>query len=89
MSEWKSFHSKRREVVMPKIARMVVRDEKAVYHVMSRTALDRYPFKVVDKGDFVIIIRNYGGLYFTDVLGFCFTPLNSLRCNVLHLCTAR
>ncbi len=30
---------------MPRIARMVLPDQKAVYHDMSRTALDGFPFK--------------------------------------------
>ncbi len=29
---------------MPRYARMIVKGEKAVYHMMSRTALDGYPF---------------------------------------------
>jgi len=27
---------------MPRIARLIVKEEEAVYHVMSRTALDGY-----------------------------------------------
>jgi hypothetical protein len=30
---------------MPRIARFLKEDEKAVYHVISRTALDGLPFK--------------------------------------------
>ena len=56
---------------MPRIARMVVQGEQAVYHVMSRTALDGYPFDDADKDEFVKIIRKYSLLYFVEVLGFC------------------
>ena len=35
---------------MPRIARFLKEDEKAVYHVISRTALDGLPFKDVDNG---------------------------------------
>jgi len=38
---------------MPGIARMVVEGEQAVYHVMSRTALDGFPFKDVEKDNFL------------------------------------
>ncbi len=38
---------------MPIIARMVIPDQKAVYHVMSRTALDGFPFKDVEKDKFI------------------------------------
>jgi len=33
---------------MPRISRMIVAEEKAVYHVMSRTALDGFPLKDVE-----------------------------------------
>ncbi len=34
---------------MPRIARMVIKGESAVYHVMSRTALDGYVIGDVEK----------------------------------------
>ena len=34
---------------MPRYARMVMKGEVAVYHVMRRTALEDYPFADVDK----------------------------------------
>jgi hypothetical protein len=34
---------------MPGIARFLKEDEKAVYHVISRTALDGLPFKDTDR----------------------------------------
>ncbi len=56
---------------MPRIARMVLEGEQAVYHVMSRTALDGFPFGDVEKEAFVRIIRNFSGLFFVEVLGLC------------------
>ena len=67
---------------------MLITDEKAVYHVMSRTALDGFPLKDVEKDFLLDLIKRISSLYFTEILGFCFTQLNSLRENVLHLCPA-
>ena len=33
---------------MPRISRMVTNDQRTVYHVMSRTALDGFPIKDVE-----------------------------------------
>ena len=74
---------------MPRIARMVIEGEQAVYHVMSRTALDGFPFGDVEKEAFIKIIREFSQLYFLEVLGLCITLLNSLRYNVLHICAAK
>nr|CBX31554.1 hypothetical protein N47_E50660 [uncultured Desulfobacterium sp.] len=56
---------------MPRIARMVVPDQKTVYHVMSRTALDGYPFSDIEKDRLVDIIKHLSRIYFADVLGYC------------------
>ena len=57
---------------MPRIPRMVRTDpdQKAVYHVISRTALDGLPFKDVEKDDLVRVIKRYSRVYAVDVLGF-------------------
>ncbi|MBW1783961.1 MAG: hypothetical protein JRL30_24880 [Deltaproteobacteria bacterium] len=34
---------------MPRIARLIVKEDEAVYHVMSRTALDGYVIDDVEK----------------------------------------
>ena len=47
---------------MPRAARIVIDDEKTVYHVMSRTALDGYPFGAVEKDFFVGLIRRLSRL---------------------------
>jgi putative transposase len=56
---------------MARIARMMISGEPAVYHVMSRTALDGFPFGDVEKDFFVDLVKRFSGLYFTEVLGFC------------------
>ena len=56
---------------MPRYARMIVSNEKAVYHIMSRTCLAGFPFGDVEKDEFVKIIKNFSGLYFVEVMGFC------------------
>jgi putative transposase len=33
---------------MPRTSRLIISDEKAVYHVLSRTALDGFPLKDVE-----------------------------------------
>ena len=42
---------------MPRIGRLVIKNEQAVYHVMSRTALDGYPFGDLEKEFLVDVIR--------------------------------
>jgi putative transposase len=56
---------------MPRTARMVIPDEQAVYHVMSRTALDKYPIGSVEKDYLLELIKKFSRLYFTEILGFC------------------
>ena len=73
---------------MPRTSRLIVANEKAVYHVMSRTALDGFPLQDVEKDFMLDLIKRFSSLYFTEILGFCFTQLNNLRKNVLHLCAA-
>jgi len=56
---------------MPRIARMIIKDEPAVYHVMSRTALDGYVLGDVEKEYLVELIKKLSKVYFAEVLGFC------------------
>lgn len=74
---------------MPRTSRLIISDEKAVYHVMSRTALDGFPLKDVEKDFLLDLMKKFSALYFTEILGFCFTQLNSLRRNGLQLCPAK
>jgi hypothetical protein len=48
---------------------MVVEGEAAVYHVMSRTALDRYVLGDAGKDYLLALIRHYSSIYFAEVLG--------------------
>jgi len=50
---------------------MIIADEKAVYHVMSRTALDGFPLKDVEKDFMMDLIKRFSSLYLTEILGFC------------------
>jgi len=56
---------------MPRTSRMIITNEKAIYHVMSRTALDGFPLKDVEKDFLLDLIRRLSKLYFVDILGFC------------------
>ena len=66
---------------MPRTSRMLIPDEKTAYHVMSRTALDGFPFGEVEKEKFVNIIKRYSKLYFAEIIGF------TIMDNHLHLLT--
>ena len=56
---------------MPRPSRMLVSDEKAVYHVMSRTALDGFPLEDVEKELMLGLLKRFAAFYFTEILGFC------------------
>ncbi len=56
---------------MPRIARLVVKGEKTVYHVMSRTALPGYVLEDVEKDFLLKHILRLAKVYFAEVLGFC------------------
>ena len=49
---------------MPRVSRMIVRDEPAVYHVMSRTALDGFPLQAYEKDYLVELIKRMTNLFF-------------------------
>jgi len=57
--------------IMPRTSRLIISDEKAVYHVMSRTALDGFPLKDAEKDFLLDLIKRFSTLYFTEILGFC------------------
>ncbi len=56
---------------MPRIARLLLKGEKTVYHVMSRTALEGYVLEDVEKDFLLRYIRWLAKVYFAEVLGFC------------------
>ena len=62
---------------------MIIADEKAVYHVMSRTALEGYPLKDVEKDFMLDLIKKFSALYFTEILGFCLMG-NHFLCEASH-----
>ena len=56
---------------MPRTRRLVNGEEKTAYHIMSRTALDGFPFGDVEKDELVKIIKKFSNLFFVEVFGFC------------------
>jgi len=56
---------------MPRIARLIVKGEPTVYHVISRTALDGFVLGDIEKEYFLNLIRRLSKVYFAEVLGFC------------------
>jgi len=56
---------------MPRTSRMIISNQKAVYHVMSRTALDGFPLKDSEKDFLLDLIKKISALYFSEILGFC------------------
>jgi putative transposase len=56
---------------MPRTRRMIINDETAIYHVMSRTALDGFPLGDIEKDFMIDLIKRYSCLYFVEILGFC------------------
>ena len=59
------------EATMPRTTRLIINDETVVYHVMSRSALDGFPLRDVEKEFMLDLIRWYAALYFVEILGFC------------------
>ena len=55
---------------MPRISRMIVKNQTAVYHVMSRTALEGFPLEAYEKDFLLDLIKRMTGLFFTEVYGF-------------------
>ncbi len=45
--------------------------EPTAYHVMSRTALDRFPIGDAEKDYHVSLVKKLSRLYFVNILGFC------------------
>ena len=56
---------------MPRTSRLLVDDEKAVYHVMSRSALDGFLLGDIEKEFMLELIKLYSALYFVEIIGFC------------------
>ncbi|MBW1802381.1 MAG: hypothetical protein JRJ85_16835 [Deltaproteobacteria bacterium] len=56
---------------MPRIARLKMKGEPAVYHVMSRTVLDGFVLGDVEKDYLLKLISKLSRVYFAEVMGFC------------------
>ncbi len=56
---------------MPRIPRMLITDEPAVYHLMSRTALDGFVLQDQEKTYLMDLIIKMSQIFFVEVLGFC------------------
>jgi len=56
---------------MPRIARMLIKGEPAVYHVMTRTALDGYVLGDTEKEYLFGLIKKLSTIYFVELLGYC------------------
>ena len=54
---------------MPRMPRMIVKGETAVYHVISRTPLDGLPIKSDDKDFMFALVKRLSKVYFTEVIG--------------------
>ena len=63
---------------MPRTQRLIINDETAVYHVMSRTALDGFPLGDIEKDFMLDLIRLYSSLYLVEILGFCIMGNHSI-----------
>ncbi len=64
---------------MPRKPRLVVKGEAAVYHVISRTALDGFVLGDAEKDHLLQLIQFYSSVYFAEILGF------SIMGNHFHL----
>ena len=56
---------------MARIPRMVITGEQTVYHVISRTALDGFPFGDIEKDYFFKKVKQLSKIYFTEIIGIC------------------
>ena len=56
---------------MARIPRLTLTGEPAVYHVISRTALDGFVLGDAEKEYLLSLLQQLSAVYFTEVLGFC------------------
>ncbi len=56
---------------MPRIPRILISGEPAVYHVMSKTALDGFVLGDQEKDFLLELIKQMSRVFFVEVLGFC------------------
>ena len=63
---------------MPRIARMKMKGEPAVYHVMSRTVLDGFVLGDVEKDFLLNLLTRLSKVYFSEVIGFSLIIITTL-----------
>jgi REP element-mobilizing transposase RayT len=56
---------------MARIARLKVKGEPSVYHVISRTTLEGFVFGDVEKDHLLGLMKRLSEFYFAEILGFC------------------
>lgn len=56
---------------MARIPRLVVKGNEAIYHVISRTALEGFVISDVEKNYLLGLIKRLSSVFLTDVFGFC------------------
>jgi putative transposase len=56
---------------VPRIPRMIIKGEPAVYHVVSRTVLEGFVIGDEEKDFLLNAIKRLSQVYFAEVLGFC------------------
>jgi hypothetical protein len=56
---------------MSAIPAMLLKNEPALYHVISRIALDGFVMGDVEKEYLLRLIRHLSSVYFAEILGFC------------------
>ena len=56
---------------MPRIARLVVKGNDAIYHVISRSALDGFVLGDIEKEHLFGLIKQLSPVFMTEVYGFC------------------
>jgi len=56
---------------MARIARLKVKGEPAVYHVISRTTLEGFVLGDVEKDHLLGLMKRLSEFYFAEILGFC------------------
>jgi len=55
---------------MPRVSWMIVQNQTAVYHVMSKTVMDGFHLEAFEKDFLLDLIKRMSGLFFTEVFGF-------------------
>jgi putative transposase len=63
---------------MARIARLKVRGEPAVYHLISRSTLEGFVLGDREKDYLLLLIKRLSGFYFAEVLAFCLMSNHAL-----------